>query len=109
MRVFTRKEKYQAYRRLPVGSRCGRARHDEIGNDLGFEGPAAAGHGALDGDGDERRGIFFEGIAAENDEIGELPCFDGALEVLFVRSVGAIDGAYANGFFHGNFLLWAPN
>src|SRR5260370_37105441 len=76
---------------------------------LRFEGPAAAGHGALDGNGDERRRILFKRIAAEDYEIGELACFDGTFQILFVGSVGAIDGADANRFFHGNSLLGSPN
>jgi hypothetical protein len=35
-----------------------------------LKGPAAAGHGAFYGDGDEGRGVFLQGIAAEDDEIG---------------------------------------
>src|SRR5260370_27427981 len=76
---------------------------------LRFEGPAAAGHGALDGNGDERGRLLFKRIAAEDYEIGELACFDGTFQILFVRSVGSIDGAHPNRFFYSNFLLGSPN
>src|SRR5258708_10822324 len=51
---------------------------------LGFEGPAAAGHGALDGDGDEGRGVFLERIAGEAYEVVELAGFEGTLHIFFV-------------------------
>ncbi len=76
---------------------------------LGFEGPAAASHGALDGNGDQRRGVFLERIAAENDKIGELAGFDGTFQILFVGSVSTVNRSYANGFFHSDFLFGPPD
>src|SRR5258706_15607614 len=103
MCVSTWTGKHQAYRRLSVGSR-----RRGLEN-LRLKCPAAASHGAFDGDGDERRGIFLEGVAAENDKIGELARFDGTFQIFFVGSVSAVDRSYADRFFNGNFLFWPPN
>src|SRR6266404_572852 len=103
MCVSTWTGKHQAYRRLSVGSR-----RRGLEN-LRLKCPAAASHGAFDGDGDERRGIFLEGVAAENDKIGELARFDGTFQIFFIRGVGAVDGADADRFFNRNFLLGSPN
>ena len=43
---------------------------------LRFEDPAAADHGTLDGNGNERRGIFAQGVAAEHNEVGQFSALD---------------------------------
>src|ERR1700730_197199 len=76
---------------------------------LGLKRPAAPGHGAFDGNGDQVRRILPEGVVTENGQIGELSGFDGALEVLLERGVSAVHGADSNRFLHGDLLFWSPN
>src|SRR5437867_6451005 len=76
---------------------------------LRLERPVAPGHGSLDGNGDERRRTLLEGIAAEDDEVGELAGFDGTFQIFFIRSIGSVDRSNADRFFHRNFLLRAPD
>src|SRR6266481_1586588 len=54
-------------------------------------------------------GFSLMRIASQKDEIGELARFDGTFQIFLVRSVGSVDSADANRFFHGNFLLGSPN
>jgi hypothetical protein len=76
---------------------------------LRLVGPTAAGHGAFDGNRNKGRGILFQGIAAKDDEIGELPSRDGAFDFFFGGGVGAVDSAHADGLVHANALVGAPD
>src|SRR4029077_8078617 len=49
------------------------------------------------------------GITPENHQVRELAGFDGAFQVFFVRSMGAVDSADADRFFDGDFLFWSPD
>src|SRR6516164_10288168 len=74
-----------------------------------FERPSAACHGALDGYRDERRRIFFERIAAKNDQVCKFADFNRAFQIFFVRGVSAIQRADANRLYHSDALFWSPD
>src|SRR5215472_5275517 len=75
----------------------------------GFVGPATTEHGALDGNGDERRKVFADWVAAKDHEVGEFAGGDGAFDFFLVGGMRAVERADTDRLLHSDALIRTPD